>query len=255
MADLPHAAMLPRSQTMELGKKLTVVAVVGLLGLHFVINSGVNRGQGSSYTYTVEVIGPDIGGNFTYEVDIDILDPDNDFSDYKAESDARIDAWVANPQSAPVLDGRPVRVTFLSPKSYSDTMQIVGSSASQFLTHGIVGFSQSEPEIIVDGVGPINPADIGQVPNPACGVAVDAVGMLDPAACEPVTNTGVMDVMFTLSGGLTSLAALKAHSDVFLIDTTGIVVLDAVAGQGVNMSNIQAFVLPWAMYDSATTWP
>jgi hypothetical protein len=212
-------------------------------------------GEGGTYTYTVEASGPDDNGNPTYRVVMDLAEParqDNDFSAYKAESNARLDAWIADPGSAPVVDGKQVKVTFTSPQSYASTISIVGPYAASYVRHAVVGHSPNTAEHIMEGLGDIDPSSIGDKPNVACGISVDENGQPDPADCETVTWTGIIEVDILLQGGLAGLAAMRDNPSVFLVDTTGIEVLRLT---GLNQSQLQTLAMPFPMADDGVTYP
>ena len=213
------------------------------------------RGEGRSYHYVVEQTdgaAPDEPYMMTVQVD----DPDNDFSDYKAENDARIAAWQAEPQSAPEVDGRPVRVTFTSPRSYTETLEIVDSFADEYVLYRVVGASPSYGSRAMDGMGEIDPATIGEVVDPACGVAVDALGTPDPTACEIIDYSGVIHVQFTVRGGVDALVDLQEHPNVFLADSTAIVVVEELGAEyGIGVGDLAVVSLPFALFDDRVTFP
>jgi len=233
---------ISRSPTVRVAALITTVVVVALIALR--IGGSVSGQGGSSYVYSTEDRGDSV-----FVVDVDLVNQDADFTAYKAENDSRIDGWAANPSTAPVLDGRPVMVTFLEPKSITETMQIIGATSTVFDTdaYRLVGYSSQSPERYYDGWGPIDPTLLGPpVLGPECDV--------DPSLCDPITFTGVMDVQFFLQGGIAALQALKDNPNVFLADSTGIEITDEILST-IPQAQIESIMLPSAMYDSTVTYP
>jgi hypothetical protein len=225
------------------------IAMLAAIGFGLVLHRPESVvGQGASYEYKYRTAAKDSQGVDTYVVGINILNQQDDYGDYKSENDSRIAGWVADPDSAPALTGRPVKITFDSAMSYTDTMEIISPVASSYLQYRLVGYSASYPDRSMDGIGPIDPIMIGSVVDPACGVAVDPVGQPDPTGCEVITYTGVIHVVFSFSGTITDLDDLRAHSDVYLIDTTGIqVVQDLSLLYGIALSQMQVVSFPSPM--------
>jgi hypothetical protein len=213
-------------------------------------------GQSGSYYYVFSQV-DGVALDAPYMVEMYITDQGEDYSVYKTENDSRIDDWDLHPGSAPQVDGKPVRVTFLTPQSYTETLQVVGPYAGEYLRYRVVGSSASYPDRAMDGIGEIDPALIGpEVPDPACGLAVDEFGTPDPTACEPINYTGVIHVQFSLQGGVAGLVALRDDPDVYLADSTGIVVVDELAAQhGIDLDDISVVSMPFAIFDDDVTFP
>lgn len=223
---------------------LIALAVVTIIGIDVVRPTTV-IGQGYSYEYDVRATSQTIFGASTYVVDINILDQYDDYTDYKNENDARIADWVANPGSAPVVLGKPVKVTFANAMSYTDTMNIIGPLSTEVVQYRIVGSSTSYPDRAVDGVGPIDQALIGSMVDPACGAAVDPMGLPDPTGCEVITYAGVIDVVFAFSGSINDLDLLRGNSIVYLADATAIGVIDELSLQGISQNQIEVVGFPF----------
>lgn len=181
------------------------------------------HGQGSAYGYTVITHNPSISQNaapIEYSVKIDNTgSTGTSFTAYKAENDARIASWVANPAAAPQIDGLPVRLTFRTTQTMANVLQLIGPMAGSVLDYRAVGEYEDEVTYM-DMFGPISPAIFS---GPYYEIdPSNEICTSQPSLCEPTTYTGMIDVKVVMQGGVTQLNVFKGHPDVFLADSTAI---------------------------------
>ncbi len=201
------------------------------------------QGGGSSYSYTSE---PYDGSSLYVSVYENTM---ADFTAYKAENDARIDAWYANPSASPLVDGESVRVTFYEPKSIAEALQLLGATntAIQIDRYRMVGTDSQDRMRFFDGFSSIDASMLsGQIFGPECDV--------DPALCNPIIYTGIIDIQFRMIGGLASLRAMRNSPEIFVADSTGIEVINNIRlsqpGAGYSVMS-----LPSPMYAAVVTIP
>jgi hypothetical protein len=135
---------------------------------------------------------------------------------YKSASDQRVDTWVANPQQAPTIVGRPMILTFTHPLTRSQLSPILQAGNFEVTYYALVGTDQSEDQASEYGPGPVDYSLIGvPIRDPECDWS-------DPdIPCYEVTYSGVMYVEGHITEDwVTALPALKNHVYVYLADTT-----------------------------------
>lgn len=206
-----------------------VAGITGLVAISAQVSSRhdgtppVVHAQGGAYWFYFE----QADDQSDYAVIVDHYGKDSsgeDFTAYKNANDSRIDAWTANPGTAPQIDGRPVTLTFEHPLNASDLASVIAAGQVSLTSVTLAGQTQ-------DGRRPTMWQEGSMVPWSFVGPPIiDPACAAEPAACSPDVYNGVLQADGIIqAGGTTSLSALKGHADVYLADSTGIQVLDDVA--------------------------
>ncbi len=219
-----------------LGLALVVATAVAVLVKGHVLP--VASGKGEAYQYRVN-LNADSNGYFV------LVSPDpryeEDFTRYKAASDARVAAWAATPASGPAMDAALVDVTFRKALSPAEVAAVLGDAFEPPVTSIVVGRSASgrPASDYVDGA--VTP-DMLNVP--VRGAACEA----EPESCDPVIYRGVIQVSVRPRdgrAGLAALVALVAHPDVYLADSTGLEVVARLGSERPELaSQVQQIFLP-----------
>jgi hypothetical protein len=175
----------------------------------------VASGHGDGFTYRVDARAQ---GDGYFMIVFPVPRYAEDFTAYKAANDARLARWDGSPAAAPPLQGAPVAVTFRQALAPADVARMVGPAAAEIVANVLVGRTRAGRAASDYFAGPVDPAKIGvSIPGPGC--------QADPAQCDPVTYSGVIQVELRPSGGPATLAALGAQPEVYLADATGIAAL------------------------------
>jgi hypothetical protein len=91
---------------------------------------------------------------------------------YKAASDARIDAWVADPASAPTIIGRPMTLTFTHPLTQAELLPILQAGNFEVDYHMLIGTDSRGEQTSSYGSGPVDYSNIGApYRDPGCDSA------------------------------------------------------------------------------------
>lgn len=233
----------PLTSRRVLAGSLVIAAGLGLLGTLAALVPEV-RGAGDSYSYEAEPL-----GDGSYLVYVDLEDPNLDYSAYKRENDARIDAWIAEPAAAPRVDGQTVLVTFRRPQSYDNTLHLIAPHAAgaspqlgvppwEFHLAGRKAVGRDI--VFMKALSDFDPGIIGQPQLPTAETCAAS-----PVDCQGAIYSGIVAVAFPVAGGPGALRALRDQSEVFLVDSTGIEVREALArAQPSVASRVQLVSLP-----------
>ena len=239
-----------------LSSGILAAVVVALLSLPAPVSTLQPSGPSDAYAYYTWT--DSSGVNVFVSVTDPMTYPGPDYTAYRAESHERIDAWAADPQAAPALDGHRVVVTFREPMTIpglhaalpagwittTDQGEIYAGVDFNIVAFSLVGRGPGGREESTYTSGPeIRSFDYGTVfEDPNCAQ--------EPDACGPVSYRGVLLLDLELHAGTShqDLVNVKNHPDVYLVDTTGIALFEDLVGQGHSPETIGDISLPWPMY-------
>ena len=242
----------------HLGVGIAIVALawiaVSTLGDSSLSSHGPHvAGASAGYQYELE----DDDGDLQLWIDIpqgDHLETGDDFAAYKASNDARSNAWVASPSSAPATENKQLSVTFVEPMTPAEVAAVLSATSFEVNQYMVVGERASGEASVSVYYGPVDSAKVNDLmAAPQLSMACEK----EPTspACYTTTYTGIMAVGgVATAAGITALDYLKNHPDVYLADSTGIQVLEDI---GSGLSSDPSVNLPTALFavDTVSAWP